>query len=82
MASTSEVPDLSNLTELPMSAAQAKEVLENAGCTIKDWSDHNKFDYNTVLKVLNGTRKAKFGLGHQIAIALGLKKQHIRLLCG
>lgn len=60
-------------TQKPLTAAQVKQNLKNKGMTLKQWALINDLPYDSVSKVLNGVRKANYGLGHQIAVKLGLK---------
>ena len=59
----------------PLTAAQVKKNLKSQGKTLKHWALENEFPYDSVSKVLNGVRKANYGLGHQIAVKLGLKNE-------
>lgn len=52
---------------------QVKHRLANAGCTITAWASSNGFDRELVSRVLSGACKAKYGKGHEVAVALGLK---------
>lgn len=54
-------------------AEQVKRRLVQKGMTQKEWAKANGFDEVTVNRVLNGVNKARRGVGHQIAVALGLK---------
>lgn len=60
-------------TTQPLTPAQVKQNLKDQGKTLKQWALDNEFSYDNVSKVLNGVRKANYGLGHQIAVKLGLK---------
>lgn len=48
---------------------------EAEGIAISDWALANGFKPRTVYAVLRGELKGKRGLGHTIAIALGLKDE-------
>lgn len=54
-------------------AEQVKKRLVQKGMTQKDWAEKHGFRLETVNRVLNGTNKGRRGVGHQIAVALGLK---------
>lgn len=54
-------------------ADQIREDLSKSGFTIKGWSEVNGFKTRTVEAILRGERKGYFGIGHKIAVALGLK---------
>lgn len=44
------------------------------GKTLKQWALDNGYPYNTVCKVVGGTRKGIYGVGHEIAVRLGIKE--------
>ena len=52
---------------------QVKKDFDLNGITITSWATENGFRDFDVYKVLNGQSKARRGIGHQIAIALGMK---------
>lgn len=54
---------------------QIKNELYQQGLTIKQWAIQNGYQPSQVYRVINGESKALYGLGHEIAIKLGLKKQ-------
>ena len=51
----------------------AKQRLEALGLTAKAWAAANGYRPKTVYKVIRGELKAKYGIGHEIAVALGIK---------
>lgn len=57
------------------SGEQVKAKLARKGKTLKQWANENNFDEDTVYKVVAGTRKGYHGIGHQIAVAIGMKQQ-------
>ena len=61
------------MTTQAMTREQVKSHLSAQGKTIKQWADENGYDRETVYKVFQGVRKANYGKGHEIAVALGLK---------
>lgn len=61
------------MTTQTMTREQVKARLSEQGITIKQWADENGYDRETVYKVFQGVRKARYGRGHEIAVALGLK---------
>lgn len=69
---TISVPDLRQQAT-PLTKDQVKQRLSAAGCTIMLWSEQNNFDREVVSRVLHGACKAKYGKGHDIAVALGMK---------
>ena len=56
-------------------AAQFKKELTDNGMTIAAWSRNRGYDPKDVVRVLNGFIKGKYGKGHNIAVAIGLKEQ-------
>lgn len=50
-----------------------KERFEAHGEAIADWARRNGYKPRTVYAVLSGQLKAKRGMSHKIAVALGLK---------
>ena len=56
-----------------MTPQQAKEKLAEQGVTATDYAKKNNFNYRTVISVLNGTNKGRYGEAHRVAVALGLK---------
>ena len=56
-----------------MTPEQVKAKLQREGKTIQNWAKENGFRPNHVSLVLNGSCKAKYGKGHEIAVKLGLK---------
>ncbi len=57
------------LTREEVNAAFAKR-----GQSIHSWAEAHNFPYDTVLSVLRGRSKARFGIGHNVAVALKLKE--------
>ncbi|WP_082173163.1 DNA-binding protein [Methylobacterium platani] len=55
-------------------ASEIKARFEAEGISIKEWSQNNGFNPRTVYAVIWGDIKAKRGIGHRIAVALGIKK--------
>ena len=56
-----------------MTAEQLKQKFLAEGKTFTEWAKQNGFKRNEVYKVLNGVNKARWGRGHEIAKALGIK---------
>ncbi len=52
---------------------QVRERLRRQGRTLTQWSTEHGFRRQDVYRVMGGQSKALFGLGHEIAVALGLK---------
>jgi len=55
--------------------AQVKQEFINSGTPVSNWAAKNGFVPQEVYKVLNGQSKGNFGRAHEIAVALGLKKE-------
>ncbi|MES1977529.1 MAG: DNA-binding protein [Pseudomonadota bacterium] len=58
----------------PLSAAEVKTQLQERGVTLKDWAEGNGYAYDTVSCVVRGVHRASYGVGHRIAVQLGMKK--------
>lgn len=58
---------------LAAQAEKAKRRLASQGKTQREWAAENNFDYDQVNRVLNGRSKALRGIGHDIAVKLGMK---------
>lgn len=56
-----------------MTREDLKTKFEASGVSFAEWARQNGFKPNDVHRVVNGLSKAKRGLGHKIAVALGLK---------
>ncbi len=52
---------------------QVKKEFENSGTSITSWAVKHGFRDFDVYKVLNGQSKYRRGIGHEIAVALGMK---------
>ncbi|MNX49170.1 hypothetical protein D3C86_797660 [compost metagenome] len=58
----------------PLTPDEVKTQLrETHGVTLKDWAEGNGYAYDTVSCVVRGIHRATYGVGHRIAIQLGLK---------
>jgi len=57
-----------------LSGDEVKTRLRERGETLKSWSTKHGFPYQTVSDVVRGKSRASYGLGHRIAIALGMKR--------
>ncbi len=58
----------------PLSAAEVKTQLMERGITLKDWALGNGYAYDTVSCVVRGVHRATYGVGHRIAMQLGMKE--------
>ncbi len=58
--------------------ARAKAEFFQDGKTVADWARQHNFVPSQVYAVLSGKNKARFGRGHEIAVALGLKQEKSR----
>ncbi|TCM61889.1 gp16 family phage-associated protein [Acinetobacter calcoaceticus] len=52
---------------------EVKKTFEERGQTVANWASQNDYRPQDVYKVLNGQAKCKYGIGHEIAVKLGLK---------
>ncbi len=55
------------------SPESVKRELRQQGKTLKEFAKEHNFPEVQVYRVMNGTIKGTRGLGHQIAVALGIK---------
>lgn len=53
---------------------RAKHDLHMAGSNLKRWAQEKGFPYRTVSDVVRGVNKATYGVGYEVAVALGLKR--------
>ena len=58
---------------VPKTPEQVKAELLANGITISEWARIHDYTPREVSLVLNGQVKGRYGRGHQIAVALGLK---------
>ena len=57
-----------------LTGEQAKERIRKDGFTIKRWAHKRGFDFRLVSDVIRGVNKGNYGKGHEVAVALGMKK--------
>ena len=57
-----------------LTADEVKTRLKEQGLTLKAWAEKKKYPYDTVSDVVRGVNRATYGLGHRIAIELGMKR--------
>jgi gp16 family phage-associated protein len=57
-----------------LTAEEAKTRLHERGTTLKAWAEANGYPYATVSQVVRGINRGTYGMGHRIAIALGMKR--------
>ncbi len=57
-----------------LSAEEVKTRLREQGKTLKQWAQERNYPYATVSNVVRGVNRASFGMGHRIAVELGLKR--------
>ena len=55
-------------------AEDARKDLAHQGITIAAWARANGFPVRAVQEILRGRYKGKYGVSHDIAVALGLKE--------
>lgn len=53
---------------------RVKHELHMRGSSLKRWAQEQGYPYRTVSDVVRGVNKATFGVGHEVAVALGLKR--------
>jgi gp16 family phage-associated protein len=58
----------------PAQLETAKRQIVGQGKTFAQWADEHKFPRLMVYRILNGSLKGRFGVSHDIAVALGLKQ--------
>ena len=63
------------LSTKALSSEEVKEQLREQGKTLKQFAIDHGFEPNDVYRVIGGSRKALYGKGHQIAVALGMKSK-------
>lgn len=64
-----------------LTAQQVRDEFRRKGITAASWADANGFSRASVSHVLTGRNSASTGVGHKIAVLLGLKDGEI-LDCG
>lgn len=57
----------------PITSAQLKAKFQSQGKTFKGWARDNGYHPVVVSQVVNGRNSATRGIGHEIAVKLGLK---------
>jgi gp16 family phage-associated protein len=57
-----------------MTPDQVRAKFKREGKTVRAWAEENNYDPNRVYRVLGGFDKCLYGKGHDIAVALGIKK--------
>jgi gp16 family phage-associated protein len=58
-----------------MTPEQVKAKFKAQGKTLTQWAQERGYSRNAVYRVLNGFDRGNYGKAHEIAVALGLKKQ-------
>lgn len=56
-----------------LTAQEARADIEAQGLSVAGWARRYEFDVATVRAVLSGKRGCRFGKGHAVAVALGMK---------
>ena len=73
-AKRSGVGGLSRVEALvALSSDEVKVALERRGLSIRSWAEAHGFPPASVHRVVSGRCRARYGTGHRIAVALGLK---------
>lgn len=62
-----------------MTPIKVKERFAAEGISIKEWATARGYNFRTVYSVLTGKRSCKRGIGHRIAVDLGLKAEPKKL---
>ena len=62
---------------LMRSGDEARADLELQGVSIAEWARSHGFTYSAVRQVLAGRCAARYGVGHKIAVALGMKPAYL-----
>jgi len=57
-----------------LSGDEVKTRLREQGLTLKQWAQKRGYPYDTVSCVVRGINRGTYGMGHRIAIELGLKR--------
>jgi gp16 family phage-associated protein len=63
-----------------MTPQQVKARFALEGFSIAEWARARGYKLRTVYSILNGKRKCNRGIGHRIAVDLGLKREPRRLM--
>lgn len=72
----SEHPDIAGRQPAawqPLSPAEARAEIERQGMSLRAWAKMNGYSPATVARILRGEDRCRIGMGHKIAVALGLK---------
>ncbi len=56
-----------------MTPQEFKARLHKQGKTLREWAIEHGYHPRQVYRVINGENKATFGIGHRIAVDMGLK---------
>lgn len=59
--------------QAPITADQFREQLRKEGVTLKMWAEERDYNAEYCSRVLNGMVKGTRGIGHEIAVAMGIK---------
>ena len=57
----------------PLTSGEVKTKLRERGVTLKQWAEGNGYAYDTVSCVVRGVHRATYGVGHTIAVQLGMR---------
>lgn len=72
-----DCPQQADVPKKILTLEQARNRLTRKGKTIKAWAQEHGFDEATVAQVLRGHNKGSRGIGHRIAVTLGVKDGEI-----
>lgn len=65
---------MSEMSETVLTGDEVKTRLRERGLTLKKWAEQRKYPYTTVSNVVRGINRATYGMGHRIAVELGMKR--------
>lgn len=58
----------------PLTAEEVIAALHRRGLSVRAWSEAHGYPVGSVQAVIGGRNRARFGTGHLIAVALGMKR--------
>jgi gp16 family phage-associated protein len=72
--SAANVTNVTATKQASLTADEVKTRLREQGTTLKQWAQERNYPYATVSMVVRGVNRGTFGMGHRIAVELGLKR--------
>jgi gp16 family phage-associated protein len=61
----------------PKTLSEVRDEFSKNGISVRKWAENNNFPYDAVQDILLERRKGRFGISHDVAVALGLKEGKI-----